>query len=117
MRLELEPGGVPENRKIIDLRQQLSGAGVDRGMPCLVGRFSGRDDVLNLSLGSEESDNTTLLVGPEPWLAGFTENSLTKEIDELTEDDQNKGNGVHPVNVVVEDLDTDDNTPKVHGKH
>lgn len=113
-----------ESNESIHQGEQSDRAGIHRGSVLrdvlggliMISR-SIRDGMHDLPLRSEKTNNTTLLVSPKPGLAGFTQDFLGKEVDELTDNDQNKGNGVHPMDVIMEDLDANDHTPEVHGEH
>lgn len=67
--------------------------------------------------GSEKARNTPFLILPQPRLPRLAQDPSAQVIDQLADDDKHKGDGVHPMDVVMEDLDTDDHAPEVHGKH
>ena len=97
----------------------LSSAGVRRGRALgimLMGISTRGHDVLNLLLGREQASHAILLVQTQPGLASLGQSLTTQVVDQLTHDDQDESDGVHPMNLVVEDLDTDADTPKVHGE-
>lgn len=74
-------------------------------------------DMLDTLLRGEQTRNTSLLVLTKPRFTGLSQSSLTEVVNELAHDDQNKSDGVHPVNTVMENLNTNADTPEVHGKH
>lgn len=73
--------------------------------------------MLDPLLGSEQTGDTAFLILPEPGLAGFGEGSAAEIIDQLADDDQHKGDGVHPVDLVAKDLDANAHAPEVHSQH
>lgn len=72
--------------------------------------------VLDALLGSEQSRNAILLVPAQPGFPGLGQSPAAQVVNQLADDDQDKGDGVHPVDVEVEDLDADADTPEVHGE-
>lgn len=77
----------------------------------------GADGGVDLFLRGEETGDAAFLVPAEPGLARLTQHLAAQEVDELADDDEHEGDGVQVVDVVVEDLDADDDTPEVHGQH
>lgn len=75
-----------------------------------------RDDVLDLLLSSEEASHAAFLVAAEPGLSRFSKGFPAEVVDQLADDDQDKGNRVHPVDGVVKDLDADADAPEIHGE-
>lgn len=73
-------------------------------------------DSVDLRFCSEEPRKATFLVLTEPGLAGFAQDSLSEEVNELADDDEDECDGVHPVNVVVEDGEADADAPEIHGQ-
>lgn len=73
-------------------------------------------DRVDLRLCGEESRKATFLVLAEPRLAGFAEDSLSEEVDELADNDEDERDRVHPMDLVVEDLDADADAPEIHGQ-
>lgn len=59
---------------------------------------------------------TPLLVLAQPRLQGFTHQALSQEVNNLTQDYENKGNGIHPVDVQSKYLDANGNTPETSSK-
>ena len=57
-----------------------------------------------------------LLIFAQPRLQRLTHQTLSQEVDDLTDDDENKSDRVHPVNVQSKHLDTDRYTPEASGK-
>ena len=54
-----------------------------------------------------------LLVLAQPGLQRLAQHALPDEVDDEPADDADEGDGVHPVDVLVEDLDADDDAPEV----
>lgn len=72
--------------------------------------------MLDALLRGEQSGNTILLVPAQPGLPSLGQSLATQVVNQLADNDQDEGDGVHPVDVVVEDLDADADTPEVHGE-
>ena len=69
--------------------------------------------VQRLQLRRADTRHATLLIGTEPRLLGVAEHAPGEEVRHQADDDEHKGNGVHPVDDVPEDADPDDDAPKV----
>lgn len=54
-----------------------------------------------------------LLAPPKPRLQRVPQYALAHEIDDQATDDADKGDGVHPVDALVEDFDANDDAPEV----
>lgn len=54
-----------------------------------------------------------LLAPPEPRLQRVAQHALAHKVNDQPADDAHKGDGVHPVDARVEDLDADDDAPEV----
>ncbi|KAI1921824.1 hypothetical protein LOZ12_005183 [Ophidiomyces ophidiicola] len=52
----------------------------------------------------------------KPGLPGLAQDLPAQVVNTLSDDDQNKGNGIHPVDGVFEDLDADHNAPEITGE-
>lgn len=68
---------------------------------------------LVLQLRRTKSTDTLLLPGAQPWLSRLTQYRLGREVDDVTYNDEDEGDGVHPVDVEAEDLSPDGETPEV----
>lgn len=66
-----------------------------------------------LPLCRSKAVNALLLVLAQPGLGGFSQNSLSEVVDEMSDHDECKRNGVHPVHRQMEDAQTNDNTPEI----
>lgn len=64
-------------------------------------------------LGSAKASHAVLLVSTQPGLLGVAEDAAGEEVDDETDDDADKGNGVQVVDDVAKDVDADDDAPKV----
>lgn len=67
-------------------------------------------------LGRTEASHAVLLVVAQPGLPGVAENAAREEVDEETDDDADKGNGVEVVDGVAKDVYADDDAPEVGGQ-
>lgn len=69
-------------------------------------------------LRGTDADDASLLVSPaEPRFESLVgEDLAAHKVHDLADDDADEGDGVHPVNVEVEDADADDDAPKVGGQ-
>lgn len=54
---------------------------------------------------SSNAHDTPLLVLAQPSLVRLTQNPLSEVVDKMTDHDEHKGHGVHPMNMEMEDLD------------
>lgn len=64
-------------------------------------------------LGSAKASHAVLLVGTQPGLLGVAEDAAGQKVDDETDDDADKGNGVQVVDDVAKDVDADDDAPEV----
>lgn len=71
---------------------------------------------LDPSLRRAQPSVPALLMFAQPRLQRFTNQALAQEVDDLSNDDEHKGNRVHPVNRQMEDLDADSDTPERSGE-
>ena len=55
----------------------------------------------------------TLLILAQPRLVRLSKHTLPAEVQHMPNNDKNKSNRVHPVNMKMEDLNTNSHTPKV----
>lgn len=54
----------------------------------------------------------SFLILAQPWLQRLTDHTLSQKVDHLSNNNEDKGDGVHPVNVQSEDLDANRHTPE-----
>lgn len=64
-------------------------------------------------LGSAKASHAVLLVSTQPGLLGVAEDAAGEEVDDETDDDADKGNGVQVVDDIAKDVDANDDAPEV----
>lgn len=79
-------------------------------------RVTGLDNrvgVLHPPPGGTNSINTILLIIRKPWLLSVAQNALCTVVDKVSSNNEHKGNGIHPVNCEVKDLDSHNDGPEI----
>ena len=65
----------------------------------------------NPPLSSPYPTNTSLLVLPKPGFSRLAKNLFSHKINDETADDADESEGIHPVDMKVEDFDANDDAP------
>lgn len=68
--------------------------------------------VLSTATSCSKATFTKLLVLSKPWFLGLAQDTLGAVVNEMSENDENKSNGVEIVDVVTQDLSTNNDSPE-----
>lgn len=68
--------------------------------------------MLGPASSSSKTGFTKLLILSQPWLLSLGQHTFCTVINEVAENDENEGDGVKIVDVVMKDLSTNDNSPE-----